>query len=208
MRLTASLPGPIPTLARLHSMLVCSALVMLLSACTHLRDVDSTVQAYSTLASLPQPATYRLERLPSQTGPGNSFAALEPLVTQAFAAIGLQPNDTAPRLLVQVTTEASILQPPMYPPGFAWGWQYRSHGLYAHRMLREQPPPLYRRAVGVVMRDTQTQQVVYETRALHEDVWTDDPRIYGVLLQAALQNFPYPTQGERQVRLPMPTATP
>jgi hypothetical protein len=130
------------------------------------------------------------------------------MVVQALGKLGLQPSDASPRIAIQVTTEASTVQAPFYPPGFAWGIHYRSYGLYTNRMLREQPPPLYRRAVSVVMRDTQTQQVVYETRALHEDVWTDDPRIYGVLLQAALQSFPYSTQGERRVRLPMPPPAP
>jgi hypothetical protein len=208
MRLTAPLPAPLSALARPCSRLLVCALALWLSACTHLRDVDSAVQAFSTITQAPQPSTYRLERLPSQVGPGNPFAALEPMVAQALAKVGLQPSDTSPRLAIQVNTEASTLQPAPYAPGFAWGIHYHSYGLYTNRMLREQPPALYRRAVSVVMRDTQTQQVVYETRAVHEDVWTDDPRIYGVLLQAALQSFPYATQGERRVRLPMPPPTP
>ena len=88
----------------------------------------------------------------------------------------------------------------------AWGWGPGWGGRYPLRagmMLREQPPTLQRREVSLVLRDTATQQVVYETSALHEDVWTDDPAIFGVLFDAALSGFPQPPGGPRQVRLPL-----
>ena len=53
------------------------------------------------------------------------------------------------------------------------------------------------------MRDANTQAVVYETSAVHEDVWVSDPAVYGVLFDAALDGFPKPPQGPRQVRLPL-----
>ena len=69
---------------------------------------------------------------------------------------------------------------------------------------REMPPLLYRHEVRLVLRDAATQQTVYETSASNEDVWTDTPRIFGVLFDAALAGFPTPPAGPRQVRLPMP----
>jgi hypothetical protein len=70
-------------------------------------------------------------------------------------------------------------------------------------MLREMPPVLYRNEVSVVLRDAATQKTVYETSASNEDVWTDAPRIFGVLLDAALAGFPTPPVGPRQIRLPL-----
>ena len=67
------------------------------------------------------------------------------------------------------------------------------------------PAPLHRRVVSIVMRDARTQEVVYETSAVHEDVWVSDPAVYGVLFDAALNGFPQPPQGPRQVRIPLPT---
>lgn len=67
------------------------------------------------------------------------------------------------------------------------------------------PAPLHRRVVSIVMRDARTQEVVYETSAVHEDVWVSDPAVYGVLFDAALTGFPQPPQGPRQVRIPLPT---
>jgi hypothetical protein len=50
------------------------------------------------------------------------------------------------------------------------------------------------------MRDIKTQQIVYETSAQRQDVWTDDPAIFGILFDAALTGFPKPPQGQRNVR--------
>lgn len=43
-----------------------------------------------------------------------------------------------------------------------------------------------------MLRDAATQQIVYETSAVHEDVWTSDPAIFGILFDAALTGFPQP----------------
>ena len=43
-------------------------------------------------------------------------------------------------------------------------------------------------------------QIVYETSAQRQDVWTDDPAIFGILFDAALTGFPKPPQGQRNVR--------
>ena len=66
--------------------------------------------------------------------------------------------------------------------------------------MMDAPPTLYHRKVSLVLRDAATQQVVYETSATYEDVWTRDPAIYGVLFDQALSGFPQPPQGQRSVR--------
>ena len=40
--------------------------VTLLAGCSTTRVVEGQVQSFSTLAAVPAPATYRIERLPSQ----------------------------------------------------------------------------------------------------------------------------------------------
>jgi hypothetical protein len=62
-------------------------------------------------------------------------------------------------------------------------------------MMFNEPPLEYYRAVSIVMRDIKTQQIVYETSAQRQDVWTDDPAIFGILFDAALTGFPKPPQG-------------
>lgn len=51
--------------------------VTLLAGCSTTRVVEGQVQSFSTLAAVPAPATYRIERLPSQQAP--SFDAIATL---------------------------------------------------------------------------------------------------------------------------------
>lgn len=195
---------------RIPALLLCAAAVAGLAGCSTQRVVEGQVQSFSTLAAVPAPATYRIDRLPSQQMP--SFGPIATLADQALARAGLRRDDAAPRLLVQIGVQADTV--PRYDPfagpygpapwGFG-GWYGRGWGFHGAWRFND-PTPLYRRAVSVVMRDAATQAVVYETSATHEDVWVSDPAVYGVLFDAALQGFPTPPQGPRQVRLPLPPA--
>lgn len=192
------------------SLLLCAAAVAGLAGCSTQRLVEGQVQSFSTLAAVPSPATYRIDRLPSQQMP--SFEPIAALADQALARAGLRRDDAAPRLLVQIGVQADTV--PRYDPfggpygpspwGFG-GWYGRGWGVHGAWRFND-PTPLYRRAVSIVMRDAATQAVVYETSAAHEDVWVADPAVYGVLFDAALQGFPQPPQGPRQIRLPLPPA--
>lgn len=188
------------------------AMLALLAGCSTVRWVDGRVQSHSTLAALPSPASYRIERLPSQQS--TAFEAIATLAEQSLSRAGLQRDDAHPRLLVQLGVQADTV--PRYDPwdpwgpygAGPWGWGgWAGTGGWGVRGLWRMgaPTPLYRRAVSIVMRDAATQNVVYETSAVHEDVWVSDPAVYGVLFDAALNGFPQPPQGPRQVRIPLPT---
>lgn len=187
---------------------------LLLAGCSTTRVVDGRVQSFSTLAATPAPATFRIERLPSQQTP--AFDAIAALAEQALTRVGLRRDDAAPRLLVQIGTEAGTTprHDPFAPPGYygpgPWsfgGWYGGGWGVRGIWRMGE-PTPLYRRAVSLVMRDAATQTIVYETSAVHEDVWVRDPAVFGALFDAALTGFPQPPAGPRQVRLPVPPASP
>ena len=190
-----------------------------LAGCSSPRLVEGQVQSFSTLAAVPAPATYRIDRLPSQQTP--SFDPIAALADQALARVGLLRDDAAPGLLVQIGTESGTT--PRYDLGAPYGfygpgpWGYvggysggyggwYGGGAWGMRGLWSMgpPTPLYRRAVSVVMRNASTQAIVYETSAVHEDIWVQDPTVYGVLFDAALTGFPKPPGGMRQVRLPLP----
>ena len=95
---------------------------------------------------------------------------------------------------------------------WGWGMSYGrgwGMGFGSSMMMMDGPPLEYYRAVSIVMRDIKTQQIVYETSAQRQDVWTDDPAIFGILFDAALTGFPNPPQGQRNVRTviqPQPAA--
>ena len=197
---------------------------LLVAGCAVPRTVDSTVQSYSTLTTLPRPPTYRLAELPSQQADPRSFLAVAPQVHGALQRVGLQRDDAAPRLIAEfeVRMRSGYMQGPWYPYGpWGGGWGPGWHGglgigygagwgggLRAGMMLRELPPTIYRHEIRLLLRDAKTQQTVYETSAFNEDVWTETPAVFAVLLDAALIGFPQPPQGPRNVRLPLDPAVP
>lgn len=214
---------------RLHFWLIGLATVVL-AGCSTTRTVESNVNAYSSLAALPAPPTYRLERLPSQAANAVRFDAVESQAQQALANVGLQRDDSNASLVLQLGVEAGFVANPYWGPPygpypyfgpapfygrFGWGvgrggWGY---GMGTGWMM-DRPTPLYHRKVSLVLRDAKTQKIVYETSAVYEDVWTDDPAIFGVLFNQALAGFPTPPQGTRVVKtlvdrnttLPVPAA--
>ena len=182
----------------------------LLTGCASVREVQSTVQSYSTLGALPAPPTYRLEVLPSQREAQTHFAAIESQAQQALGRVGLQRDDSRASLIVQIGADARYARDyaawPYYDrwggPRWGWGVGYgRGWGMgFGGSFMFDGPPLEYYRAVSIVMRNATTQQIVYETSAQRQDVWTDDPAIFGILFDAALTGFPNPPKGSRVVR--------
>ncbi|MBS0505974.1 MAG: hypothetical protein JSR53_01190 [Proteobacteria bacterium] len=176
----------------------------LLAGCAGPRLVQSDVSSYSTLTTLPSPPTYRIERLPSQQLHAAAFAPIEAQAEAALARVGLRRDDAQPSLVAQLGAEGGYATPrawPYYGPDPFYGrWGYGRGWGWGPGWVMDAPPTLYHRKVSLVLRNAQTQQVVYETSATYEDVWTKDPAIYGVLFDQALSGFPQPPQGPRSVR--------
>ncbi|MBN9366673.1 MAG: DUF4136 domain-containing protein [Comamonadaceae bacterium] len=182
----------------------------LLAGCASTRAVDSAVQSYSTLTALPAPSTYRLELLPSQKAEAASFSAIEAQAQQSLQKVGLQRDDQNGSLIVQIGAQARYTNPEYWPYGpygrpWAWGWGGGHRGwAMGGTWMMDRPPTLQYRAVSIVMRDAQTQKIVYETSASYEEVWSNDALIFGVLFDAALTGFPQPPAGGRQIRTEIP----
>lgn len=184
------------------------ATLVLAGCATGPREITSSVSSYSTLPQLPAPATYRMELLPSMAQQ-QSFALIESQAEQSLQRVGLTRNEVPgqAKLVVQVMAAASYGRAsnwPYYGPGpmFGWGMGYggRWGGGMGMGWMMDVPPMVYYRSVKLVMRDQQSQQIVYETSAAYDEVWTDDRVIYRVLFEAALTGFPQPPQGTRAVR--------
>ena len=180
----------------------------LLAGCASTRAIDSAVQSYSTLTALPTPPTYRLELLPSQKAEAASFSAIEAQAQESLQKVGLQRDDQTGWRHVQIGAQARYTSPEYWPYGpygrpWAWGWGHRGWAMGGGWMM-DRPPTLQYRAVSIVMRDAQTQKIVYETSASYEEVWSNDALIFGVLFDAALTGFPQPPAGARQIRTEIP----
>ena len=189
------------------------ALATLLSGCASMRVVDSQVLA---VANVPvgvqlQSAKYRFERLPSQMN--NPEAGLaEQQAEQALAAVGLVRDDVAAQISVLVGFQGTqyLADPWGYPypgtygsisigRGVPWG-----SGVGFGMGMRFPPPTHYRREVSLILRDLKSGQVVYETRASHDDPWSDSTTIFATLFKAALANFPNPPAGPQRVNIEIP----
>lgn len=194
--------------------LLCGALA--LTGCASVRVVDSDVQSFSQLRAMPAPPTYRFERLPSQQAQGALQDTLEAQAAHALGKVGMrwEPGASAAyRVQVQARIHREV---PMdwydpwwgggWGPGWGPGWGagfggWGGRGFYGGMSMRFPPPTLYRREVGLVVRDAASAAVVYETHAVHEGIWTDNPAVFGAMFDAALTGFPTPPTGPRRVNV-------
>ena len=189
-----------------------------LTGCASMRLIDSDVVS---VAALPagmnlQGAKYRFERLPSQVH--NPEAGLaEQQAQAAMTAVGLVRDDAGASLSVMLGFSGSQYLADPWGRPLGPGWTPHSSiaigsgfggGLGSHVGLgigmRFPPPTHYRREVSVIMRDLNSGQVVYETRASHAGPWSDSVPIFATLFQAALANFPNPPAGPRRVNIEVP----
>ena len=85
--------------------------------------LDNQVQSYSHLSTIPAPATYRFERLPSQQAMNPQQTELEALADGALHKAGFRRDDASPRYSVLVTARAQrTLSPYSDPWDYGWGW--------------------------------------------------------------------------------------
>jgi|SRR5438105_1551430 len=196
------------TFARLKGWLAVAALVWL-AGCASTYTLDSTVQSFSHVATLPQPATYRFERLLSQQDLAQP--QLEAFADPALNAAGLRRDDASPRYSVQIGARvAQTLSPWADPWGPGWGlgggwggrrggWGFGLHSRYGYE------PPWYHREVDVVVRELGSNRVVYESRAISDGPYFDSKKVFPAMFTAALQGFPNPPAGPRRVDVQIPS---
>lgn len=183
----------------------------LLAGCAGTYLLDNTVQSFSSLQAVPAQASYRFERLPSQVNDPTQ-PQLETLAGAALARVGLRRDEVAPRLTVQawarVQRAVSPWARPAWGPWGGWGWggvgvggHHSGVGIGVGMPLGAMDSPWYQREVGIVMRDTATGTVVYETHAYNDGPWLEPNLVTGAMFEAALQGFPQAPAGQRRVNI-------
>jgi hypothetical protein len=195
-----------------------AVLAFFMAGCSTARLVDSDVTAFSRWSTAPPaPGTpYRFERLPSQ----QTFAAqqdqFEALARNALARVGLDLNPTIARYSVQVVVNTMVLDRGFYGgPGYG-GFGYPMTGVFMGGGSRGAslglgmsfplrfPDPYFKRELSLLMRELSTGQIVFETRAVHDGVWSDTLAVLPAMLDAALTGFPQPPPGTRRVNVEIP----
>lgn len=175
-----------------------------LTGCALPRMIDSDVQSFVGNAPALTGASYRFERLPSQADNGVQDQ-IEALAQEALDRVGLQRNDGAARYLVQVNVSVDTMRNPHYRPPRP-KLVVGSNGL----VYEEWPlsisveTPWYRHRVQVLLRDSSTGQLAYETAAVFEGPWRDTLNLLPPMLEAALKDYPLP--GKRRVVVELPAS--
>jgi hypothetical protein len=182
------------------ALLLTAALAGTLTGCATRWAVDSDVRSFSALpadATAGNALAYRFERLPLQQQDAESARqadALEALAQPELAAVGLRRDEAGARYGVQIAARVTR----------GWrggGWGGWGGGGWYGAGFAPMANPWYLREISVVLRDLATQRVVYETRARSENVRSSDAAVLPVMFRAALQGFPVPPSGARQVRI-------
>ncbi len=192
-------------------------MALLLGGCARIYRVDNQVQIFARWDGARAPAapqTYRFDRLPSQRE-GQAAASqdeLESLTRAALARVGwnlADPAGTSAPWTVQVSGGALKLpRAPWEEPwdgfGGGWGLYGGSGGVWGSTLFMRVDLPYYERQVSLVVRQSATGQVVYETSARHDGRWNSSPELWSAMLDAALRDFPNPPTGARQVNIEVP----
>jgi len=180
-------------------------IVFLLTGCSSMRVVDSQVNSFAP-ARVPEGSRYRFERLPSQQSNAAAQNQLEAMAEEALAKVGLVHDNQAAAFSVQVSATQRAQQDLLdYPaPGWNSGWMMGNGGFALGRGAMF--PGLgmrtsYWREVGLIMRDSASQAVVFESRATNDGPWSDSDAVLPAMLDAALQGFPEPPTGVRRVNI-------
>jgi len=181
-----------------------------LTGCTGVRLVDSQVNSFAP-KPIPPGASYRFERLPSQQAQEPAQAQLEAMAEQALAKVGLKRNDNMPGYSVQVTVRQRMESNSIDSQRFGWslGWMVGGGQVMLGNRHSALFPglgaqPNHWREVTLVLRELATQAVVFESRASHDGPWSDSQAVVPAMLDAALQGFPNPPSGTRQVGVEIP----
>jgi hypothetical protein len=188
----------------------------------------ATPTAAAATNAIPQaPQLYRFERLPSQAAENaaRGQADLEAIARTALAKRGWTRADPGVSARWSVQVNGGTLKLPRAPweepwDGFGYGGGFGGFGglgipgrnyvvtgsgqvIWTPVFMRLDLP-YYERKVSLLIRNAGNGQVVYETHAAHDGRWNSSPELWGAMLDAALQDFPAPPAGVRQVNIDLP----
>ena len=160
-----------------------------LAGCATRWVVDSDVQSFSQLDTVPPGATFRFERLPPYDAVMQQ--QLEAMAGPALEGAGLRRDDANPHFTAQVGARVTLELSPWVDPWVTFP---------------SAANPWYSREVSIVLRELPSHRVVYETRAHNEGPYGSSADVLPVMFRAAMDGFPNPPTGGRRVNLEVPAA--
>jgi hypothetical protein len=178
-----------------------------LSACATVRTADSSVTSFAGQPAAVNGATYRFEQLPSQSKEP-LYGEIQAMAEKALSETGLKRDDAAARYSVEVSmVSEQFLRQPHVVLGRYSRFVMPSDRLFWPYYPTATDSLTYRYQLRLVMRDTSTAKVAYETTAELEVPWSDSINMVPALLKAALRDYPAPPTSNRKVQVELGQAT-
>ena len=162
-------------------------------------------------AALLQAVRYRFDPQPPMAGQP-APAQVEALAQAALARVGAVRDDADARVSVQANASVATawartwVEPSNASIALGFGGGWRGGGLgfgFGGPLWWDDSVPIYISEVSLVMRDLQSGQIVYDTRARHDGPWHDTDAVLAALFVAALEGYPQPAASERRVAVPL-----
>lgn len=182
-----------------------------LAGCAGSPNVVSQVSSYGSWPQGRVPGAYVFERLPSQQAQAGVQDRLEAAAVPALQAAGFrkvtQPEqaDVSVQLSIQSREDTSLRHDPYWGGGrFGWGGWWGSGGWGGIGLSMRMEPIWVQMQVSVLIRDRRSNQVLYETHAVHDRQNTVDLDLLPYLFEAALKDFPHPAVSPRTVTVTRP----
>lgn len=205
-------PSPRTILGSLAAVVLAAGL----AGCASLNNVDSEVRSYSQWPSGRSAGSYAFERLPSQAAEPERQSELENAARVALSKAGFTESASTSQSDVVVQLGARISREDRSPwddPIWWNGWYYRSRwapgpwgpgwwGGGPYWSMRYDTPR-YEREVAVLIRDRQSGQPLYESRATNDSLSRGDTATLAAMYEAALKDFPTPSVNPRRISVPL-----
>jgi hypothetical protein len=196
---------------RLPGFLGLTLIIFMMAGCASVPRADGEMQAFSTLTALPPGATYRFDRLPSQSAADKRAAEVEHMGELALAKVGLRRDDAQARFSVQIGIRVQREDRLDWPDNWRYGWglagpRYSAFSPWSSRWswTWAHSSPWFQREISLTLRDVTTGMVVYETRTNQEGVGGETNALLSAMLDAALVGFPAGSGGVRKTVLQLP----
>lgn len=216
------------TLSLVSAPLVSASLaLLLLGGCASLRNIDSEVSTFSQWPAQRAPTSFAFDRLPSQQARPEQQQLLEDAARPALLKAGFRPaaDNAQAEVNVQLGARISANERSPFDDPFWWhgglyrGYPYGPYGAYGGfggfgyggfgRPLwadwdTRYGTASYEREVAVLIRDRQTGQTLYETRASNDGLSPMFGETLGAMFEAAMQGFPVADAAPRRVTIMPP----
>jgi hypothetical protein len=171
--------------------------VLGLSGCAALTQINSEVSSYGQWPAARAPGTYAFERLPSQESRPEQQQLLEDAARPALERAGFKAASDPKKadVTVQLGARISPNERSPFDDPFWWnGGLYANYSrlgrIYWRTGMHFPPTPSYAREVALLIRDRESGQPLFESRAVNDGASPSMESLLPAMYSAAMLDFP------------------